>query len=257
MTAPFITHHNHDFYIAACSNVKTIKSTFQLLNRKINELITKRPLTSNKQLEPSIQKEIRLLTKLAIPVYTAYTEAIFLKLLYTPKGFTKSEIEHILKIQKKQSIVEAWKIAIQISAKKSIGRKSNFLPNSLNKINKLIDQHLQEPSELRNKIAHGQWHTTFNKNNTALTPETSVKIDNIDIVKILCWIDVFQIMGELFFLANQSPLKGYAQQYWNKITEIEQILEERSNWSFDNKVKQMHIKKNNKFSKISPKIANT
>ena len=134
MSNPFITDHHHDFFKAACANVKTTKQAFELLKLKINELITKRPLTVNHQLEPSILKEIQLLTTLAIPVYTAYTEAIFLKLIYTPNGFTKMEIDQIFKIQKKQSIIFAWKKAIEISAKKSIGKKSNFYPNSLKKL---------------------------------------------------------------------------------------------------------------------------
>lgn len=244
MTTPFITDHHHDFFKAACANVKTTKQAFELLHLRINQLITQKPLINNQELDPSILKEIQLLTRLAIPVYTAYTEAIFLKLIYTPNGFTKTEIDQILKVQKKQSIIEAWKIAIQTSAKKSIGKNSGFYPNSLKKINTLINQHLQEPSELRNKIAHGQWHTTFNKYNSSLTPDTSAKIRDIDIVKISKWVDIFNIMGELFFLSNQSPLKGYSEQYWNKITDIEELLNKRSNWSFEQKIKNMHKKKN-------------
>lgn len=244
MSNPYITDHNNDFFKAACANVKTIKQALDLLQRKINQLITQRPLTSGNKLESAILKEIQLLTKLAIPVYTAYTEAVFLKLLYTPNGFTKTEIDYILKIQKKQSIIAAWKVAIQTSAKKSIGKKSNFYANSMKKIDKLINQHLQEPSELRNKIAHGQWHSTFNKSNSNLTPEVSAKINSIDIVKIMQWINVFRVMGELFFLSNQSPLKGYPEQYWHKITYIEELLTEQATWNFEKKIQQMHKKKN-------------
>lgn len=242
MTTSFIPDHNHPFFKAACSNVKTTKHAFELLNRQINKLITQKPLIANK-IDNNILKEIHLLTKLAIPVYTAYTEAIFLKLIYTPNGFTKQEIDQIFTTQKKQSIVEAWKKAIEISARKSIGKKSGFYPNSIKKINTLIKIHFQEPSELRNKIAHGQWNSTFNKHNTSLTPDTSTKINNITIVEISKWIATFNILGDLFFLANQSPLKGYANQYWNKITDIEILLNSQAQWSFDEKVKKMHIKK--------------
>ena len=129
-----------------------------------------------------------------------------------------------------------------ISTRKSIGKKSNFLPNSRKKIEQIINRYLQEPSELRNKIAHGQWTCTFNKHNSALTHETSAKIEKITIVDIDIWLSAFTTLGELLFLANQSPLKGYSEQYWNKITKIEQELERRSSWTFNKKVQLMHAK---------------
>ena len=238
---PFIQHHNHDFFKAACQNVSSTKAAYKLIHNEINKLITKKPLNEG-SLDSETLSKIKLLTKLAIPVYTAYSEAIFLKLIYTPCGVTKQEIDQIFTVQKRQSIIQAWKETLIISTRKSIGKKSNFLPNSRKKIEQIINRYLQEPSELRNKIAHGQWTCTFNKHNSALTHETSAKIEKITIVDIDIWLSAFTTLGELLFLANQSPLKGYSEQYWNKITKIEQELERRSSWTFNKKVQLMHAK---------------
>ena len=151
---PFIQHHNHDFFKAACQNVSSTKAAYKLIHNEINKLITKKPLNEG-SLDSETLSKIKLLTKLAIPVYTAYSEAIFLKLIYTPCGFTKQEIDQIFTVQKRQSIIQAWKETLIISTRKSIGKKSNFLPNSRKKIEQIINRYLQEPSELRNKIAHG------------------------------------------------------------------------------------------------------
>ncbi|RZG80211.1 hypothetical protein EXE06_17155 [Acinetobacter pittii] len=101
MSQAFIDNHHHHFYKAACSNVKETGKNYSILNKSINTLITKHPLIHG-QLTPSCQKEIKLLTKLAILAYTAHTEALFLKLIYTHNGFTKDEINQILKTQKKR-----------------------------------------------------------------------------------------------------------------------------------------------------------
>lgn len=242
MSQSFIKDHNHSFYKAACSNVKETKKNYSTLNRNINYLITKHPL-KNGQLTPSCQQEIKSLTKLAILGYTAYTEALFLKLIYTPKGFTKDEINQILKTQKTYNIIIAWKKAFEISARKSIGRKSSFFQNSIKKINNIIDTYLKEPSELRNKIAHGQWAVSFNSKNSEINQTLTLKINEINIVDINKWLEVFKTLSELISLAIQSPLKGYPEQFWEKITKIEKDLSKISAWSLEDKIKKMHIKK--------------
>lgn len=242
MIQAFIDNHHHCFYKAACSNVKETKKNYLILNKNINYLITKHPL-SNGQLTPFCQKEIMSLTKLAILAYTAHTEALFLKLIYTPRGFTKDEINQILKTQKKQNIIIAWKKAFEISARKSIGKKSSFFPNSIKKINNIIDVQLKEPSELRNKIAHGQWAVSFNSKNSEINELLTLKIEEISIVDINKWLIVFETLSELISLAVQSPLKGYPQQFWEKITQIEKELNKTSNWSLEEKIKKMHVKK--------------
>lgn len=242
MSQAFINNHHHDFYRSACLNVKETGKNYSILNRSINSLISKN-LLDNGQLTSSCQKEIKSLTKLAILAYTAYTEALFLKLIYTCNGFTKDEIGQIFKTQKKENIIKAWKKAFEISAKKSIGKRSNFFPNSIRKINNIIDIHLKEPSELRNKIAHGQWAVAFNSKNSEINQDLTVKIEKISIVDINKWLIVFKTLSELISLAIQSPLKGYPQQFWEKITQIEKNLNETSTWSLEEKIKKIHIKK--------------
>ncbi|MFV5550385.1 hypothetical protein VXQ35_15145 [Acinetobacter oleivorans] len=242
MSQAFIDNHHHHFYKAACSNVKETGKNYSILNKSINSLITKHPLIHG-QLTTSCQKEIKLLTKLAILAYTAHTEALFLKLIYTHNGFTKDEINQILKTQKKENIIMAWKKAFEISARKSIGKKSNFFPNSIKKINNIIDTHLKEPSELRNKIAHGQWVVAFNSKNSEINGDLTLKIEKISIVDINKWLRVFKTLSELISLAIQSPLKGYPQQFWEKITQIEENLNKISTWSLEEKIKKMHAKK--------------
>ncbi|HFE9762243.1 TPA: hypothetical protein ACGA3Y_002986 [Acinetobacter baumannii] len=242
MSQAFIDNHHHHIYKAVCSNVKETSKNYSILNKNINSLITKHPLIDG-QLTPSCQKEIKSLTKLAILAYTAHTEALFLKLIYTHNGFTKDEINQILKTQKKENIIMAWKKAFEISARKSIGKKSNFFPNSIKKINNIIDTHLKEPSELRNKIAHGQWAVAFNSKNSEINEDLTLKIEKISIVDINKWLIVFETLSELISLAIQSPLKGYPQQFWKKITQIEENLNKTSSWTLEEKIKRMHAKK--------------
>lgn len=242
MNTPYITNDNHHFFVATCKNTNITKKAFSLLNRKINALIVKEPLVNN-SLSHRINEEINVLTKVAIPTYTAYTESMLLKLLYTPYGFSEQEITQILKQQQNKSIIEAWKKAVKISTEKSIGRKSNFYPNSIKTINKLIDTYLQEPSQLRNKIAHGQWIETFNKTNTALNKDISRKVGTVTIVDINKWVEIFSLLSDLIKLSIQSPLKGYPEQYWEKVQSIETIIKKKSTWNFNDKVKKLHIKR--------------
>ncbi|MDC5043961.1 hypothetical protein NRA10_17470, partial [Acinetobacter baumannii] len=63
------------------------------------------------------------------------------------------------------------------------------------------------------------------------------------IVDINKWLIVFETLSELISLAIQSPLKGYPQQFWKKITQIEENLNKTSSWSLEEKIKRMHAKK--------------
>src|SRR5690606_22695234 len=61
---------------------------------------------------------IEYLTKSYFIIYSSYTEAMLLKLLYLPNSYTPDEVGNILDL-KKNNIISAWLRAIDIALNKN------------------------------------------------------------------------------------------------------------------------------------------
>lgn len=214
-----------EFYKTQSRNVRYLKQVQNVLRKDINKSIARHDDFS-----------VKYKTLQFAQLYSALSEAQFLQILYTPNGFQLSEIENI---QNQSAIFDSWKLMVEIA----FGRLNNWkgnpdFKNRNDKINKYISDYIEKPQLIRNKIAHGQWLYAFNSDNSNINTETTYKIKDLNITTISIWFEVHQYLCFIIRDLIQSPSKGFHNNYWTNLSELETYLSKTSSWSFSNRVKK-------------------
>ncbi|MGP0921461.1 hypothetical protein ACJ8PF_23615, partial [Serratia sp. CY81166] len=118
-------------------------------------------ISLNLALKNDRDTEARIHTKTLSLIYSAWTEALFSKLIHTPYGFELSEIENIKNIKGMEA---KWRRCLKLAkAKVLLAPTFNSVQLSSAEIyiKQLIIDYVKTPSTLRNRIAHGQWVVAF------------------------------------------------------------------------------------------------
>lgn len=221
----------HAIYEAQVDNVKELKKAWNNINRAINEAYRSDDLPSAK-----------FQTKLLSMVFCAYAEASFSKLIHTPYGFNGSEINKIKSAQD-QSIVRAWNECLRIATNKIPSKRSNHVPNIIREIKNLITAYIEEPSHIRNKIAHGQWLIALNSENTKINQDLSGKINNVTVIDLMKYKAAFERLSSIIEDIVESPEKAHFNYYWQHISDFHDDQKEMSTWTLTEKIKRLKQKK--------------
>ncbi|MEP2980662.1 MAG: hypothetical protein ABJO86_14315 [Lentilitoribacter sp.] len=210
-------HQKQELYEAFVKNEASLKSALNHMRLLINiELRSKK------------SDKITSLTKTYAFLFCSWSESNFSKVIHTPYGLTISEIEDIQSKKKKKGIGEAWKECVEISAHKLEAKKSNFTPNVKQKLNRLIKDHVVDPSILRNKLAHGQWVVALNSNNTAINDKLTTEISKLDLVKISSWVELQKMLADTISSLVSSPNKAFMRDWYKDITKIEETIQKNT-----------------------------
>jgi hypothetical protein len=130
-------------------NVRELKKQRTNLRRLFNKAIIKHD-------NPSLN----VITKLYTLLYSSFAEVCFLKMIHTPYGFSETFITEIFK---QRSLEEQWNKSIECAFSQVLS-----IPNrgEIQNKKRILIRHLKkyiiEPSQIRNKIAHGQWAIVLN-----------------------------------------------------------------------------------------------
>lgn len=219
-----------DIFRAQTENVRELDAAWRHINRTINDALR----TDNTKLA-SFQ------TRLLGLVFCSYTEATFSKLIHTPHGLASDEIQQI-KTKGKRDIVEAWLKCLELSTSKIESSASNHLPNITKSITKLIQDYIREPSLLRNKIAHGQWKVSINRENTAVNSDITQKICGLTVVDLQRYKAAFDRLSAIIEDIIESPNKAHWKFYWDHVTEFENEQNEMSTRTLEGKVTLLKTK---------------
>jgi len=220
----------YDLYVLQSRNVRHLKKVMNILFKDINKEIKKN----------DNEFQINSKTKIIALLYCALSEAQFLQIVYTPKGFTASEIGQI---KGKRSIAESWVTMIDLAMNKVGNWNSNIdLRTRRNRIQTIIKTYIKEPQEIRNKIAHGQWIHALNSKGTKENENTTISIRELNVVTIKIWSKVHQLLAYIVRDLVQSPQKGFHRFYWINLVKLEDFLLESSAWSMENKIERIKNK---------------
>lgn len=211
-----------DIYNACCMNVKEIKKRAKNIKRMINNAIL------NKRNE-----EIITLTKVYALVYSAFVEVSFIKLINTPYGFDEEKIKVI---QSKSNLEEKWLTCINL-AFLTIKKESNItdINNKKLKLKKILKEYIVKPSELRNKIAHGQWKVALNNQCTNQNYEITQIIENIDFVKIDILFQVYDKFQQCIEDLIESPQKAHYEYFYTNLSKLEAYISKTEKWNFESR----------------------
>ena len=216
---------------AQTENVRAFQRTWKIIRRSIHLALAKDDHSS-----------AQIHTKLLALTYSAWAEAVLSKLIHTPYGFDAAEIEQV-KVANKSGISNCWRKAIELSLRRVQSTKSNHLPNVEQTLNRLVQEFIERPSLLRNKLAHGQIVVALNRDNTALNTDLTSEIASLDVVKIDRLRDAMQGLSDIIEAIIESPQKGALRDYWTLHQVVTARLEETIHFTLADKVQQLKSKR--------------
>lgn len=215
-----------DIYRASCQNIRELKSKRKIIHKMMNKSIRKGAIS-----------EIDTITKLYALLYSAYAETSFLKLIHTPYGLTDSEIDVI---QNQRNLEDKWSKCFELVFKK-IDTKTNAgeIANKKQKLKRILDEYIIKPSQIRNKIAHGQWCCCLNNECTAVNADSTVQIANLDFVRIDVLFEVYGKFQQCIEDLIESQITHY-RDYYPQITELEEYIDQTKTWDMSSKISKIN-----------------
>ncbi len=217
----------YDLYVLQSKNVRKLKKVEANLVRTINTYLKK---------NDSFQVELN--TKLYALVYCTLSEAQFIQIVNTPDGFMDTEIEKIKAEKNRNGVVKAWELLFDMAFEKvNVNWKTNSdLQNRRNELQSILDNYIKTPSELRNKIAHGQWDFALNRENTAENTTKTLELTNLTVIQITIWSEVHQFLGLIVRDLIQSPKSGFHRNYWNNLVKLQQFITDSNTWTMSKRI---------------------
>lgn len=223
-----VENPNLCIYRAATENVRELKKNEKILNKMINSAIK----SHNDQ-------ELQTLTKLYLLLFSTYAEASFLKLIYTPYGFSEEEI---YSIKQMRNLEAKWEKCIELCLKKLKNKiNKGEVQNKNKRLKDLVEVNIIQNSQIRNKIAHGQWHTCLNSSNTKISEENTTKLESIDAVKISLYFEIYEKIQQCIEDIIESRETHYRDYYVSmvQIEKIENIIASKKDWNLETKKKKL------------------
>lgn len=215
---------------AQVQNIKELDIAWRQIRKSINLDLVRDKLDS-----------ARVQTKTLALVYCAWSEAVLSKLIHTPYGFELHEIEQI-KTAQKSSIIVAWQKCIELGSAKVGAKSGGYVPNIRQRLDRLVSTYIEDPSLVRNKIAHGQWAVALNRENTDTNSNISQKISVLSIVQVDTWKESFLGLAEIIEAMIESPDRAFHRDYWPIVTRIESHLTKTANYSLAAKIALLKAK---------------
>lgn len=217
----------YDLYVLQSKNVRKLKKVESNVVRTINEYLKKND-----------EFQVELNTKLYALVYCTLSEAQFIQILNTPNGFLYTEIEKIKTEKTRNGVIKAWELLFDMAFDKvnSEWRENDDLKTRRNELKTITDEYIKKPSELRNKIAHGQWDFALNRENTKENESKTIELNELSVVQISIWSEVHQYLGLIVRDLIQSPKNGFHNKYWSNLTKLQSFLIKSSNWTIEKRL---------------------
>lgn len=228
-----------DVYQACCQNVRELKRQrkriLSLLNRAIRENDT---------------NDIITLTKVYALLYSAFAEVSFVKLLNTPDAFSESEISQI---SNQRNLEEKWEKCFQLVFQRIVTENNKgSVANKKQTLNRLLKEYIIAPSQIRNKVAHGQWAVCLNGDCTSINNDSTSVVSNLDFVRIDILFLVYEKFYQCIIDLSISPRTHY-RDYYVLITDLEEFVQETESWTLESK--RNKILASSKFKNQQARIA--
>lgn len=211
-------------------NVRELDKSWEQGNRLINE-----SLRTRDQATTTIQ------TKLMALLFSAYTEAIFSKLIHTPHALTKVEID-LLKVEFKKNSYLGWIACLNIIVDKITTKDQAYKDKVILLMNGLLENYIKEPSEVRNRMAHGQWVIALNSKNTQENNKITIRIEALDIIILTKYKKSFTLVSSIIEDLIESPDKAHVNTYQKKIDKFNHEQTKMSSWTLQGRIQKLKQK---------------
>lgn len=198
----------------------------------------------NRSLRKNDLFQVSFRTKILSILYSAWSEAQFLQIAYTPDGFDFAEIVAIKAEKDGKGIAAGWKYMLELAMTK-VGdvNRNKDINTRLARLLNMVSEYIEEPSIIRNKLAHGQWKNALNRDNTSKNIDLSAKIANLDPVIIEKKFEIHRFLGYIVRDLVQSPKAGFHNHYWTNMVNLEEYLNRTINWNSQTKALKLQAKR--------------
>lgn len=214
-------------------NVKHLKQVENNLRRDINRALVK-----------GDEFKVSMNTKLYSLLYSSLSEAQYLQILYTPYGFTPTQINQI---KNANGMANKWILMVDIGLKKFGDFESDSdLSEKRDRLITIISEYIDKPQKMRNKIAHGQWVNALNGSNKLKDDDLSIKISELNVVDIQKWYEVHQYLCFIIRELVQSTEANFEKSYKKNVEKLDKFIIKSSTWTLEQKVKTQRLKYDNK-----------
>ena len=208
-------------YRACVSNVKELKKHRARLRKLVNTAIKEKK-----------DDDLDTFTKFYALLFSAYVEVSFLKLIHTPKALDVSEITQI---QRGCNLEEKWKTCVQFAFLRiNSSANSGEIANKKQTLTRIMSEYIIAPSQMRNKIAHGQWKICLNNQCTGINDEITNEILQLDFVKIDRYFEIYNKFQQCILDLLVSQRTHY-RDYYSLITELEEYIISTKDWTIQTK----------------------
>ncbi len=211
-------------------NVRALEKAWEQGNRLLNE-----------SLRSQNQDAISIQTKLMALLFSSYTEAIFSKLIHTPHALTQSEI-NTLKSKFKSNSYQGWVKCLKVIVNKISAKDQSYKDKVIADVTTLLKNYIKEPSEVRNRMVHGQWITALTTDNTKINNDLSAKIGMLDIITLTRYKKSFTLLSLIIEDLVESPNKAHINTYQDKINKFNQEQMKMASWTLADRINKLKPK---------------
>jgi hypothetical protein len=221
---------NRSVFSIQTENLRELEKAWEQGNRLVNE-----------SLRLNNTAAVKIQTKLMALLFCAYTEATFSKLIHTPDALTQSDIQS-LKDKFKNNSYFGWVACLKLVVGKITSRDQTYKDDVISNVMALLKAYIKEPSEIRNRMAHGQWVIALNSKNTQESNLISAKIDNLDIVVLTKYKKSFYLTALIIEDLLESPDKAHINFYQGLVKKFNREQEKMSTWTIEGRIQKLRPK---------------
>jgi hypothetical protein len=219
----------NQIFLAQAKNVGALESSIKHVRRTIHTAMRRGDVAGE-----------RSHTLVFAILYCAWLEAFLSKLVHTPFGLSEDDIGQIKAERTSRGISSAWSKCIELGLRKvSQTSRSNYLPNIAQRLNSLVQRFVEEPSLLRNKVAHGQWIEPLNRDNTASNVELRAALAALDIVTVDRWQLAVRRLAAAVEMLIESPQRAFHRDYWTEMAQVEADIKATEGWTRESRIAEL------------------
>lgn len=224
------------YYKQHCENLRMIENAIKSVQRILRGYISK-----------DEEINVYVYTKILSHLINSWAEVRVLKLIYEHGAFSDSEKTKIIKCD---GAKEKWDMALaiafckryDISIKNIDSVTTPITPRTrCQMLSELIDNDLLESTQLRNRIAHGQWKFAFNSDLLRINEGLTRILRQENIVKLQLKLKMFKSLAQIIQdLAVSKPT--FERDFDDNFRRIEEQKRNFHNRSYDNYRGKMILK---------------
>lgn len=137
-----------------------------------------------------------------------------------------------------RNLEQKWLKCVDFAFNKLNTTNLGEVANKKQTLHRLLQEYIIDPSQIRNKVAHGQWVYCLNNECTKVNHDTTALMANLDFVKIEKYFCIYDKFHQCILDLLISHRTHY-RDYYQIITELQDYVDSTKSWSLETKKHQI------------------